>query len=62
MAKPHCPNCKSTSKPHSKITGLKGERVLLVYCSECGCMMGAVNYTQKDDAASHGGEREDVQD
>jgi hypothetical protein len=43
MPRPHCPECKTTSKPHSKITGLKGHRVLLVYCSECGSIFGAVN-------------------
>lgn len=45
MVKPFCPACKSTDKPHSKITGLKGVRALIVYCSACGCILGAVNYT-----------------
>ncbi len=44
MIKPHCPECKSTDKPHSKITGLKGVRTLIVYCSACGCILGAVPY------------------
>ncbi|MBI3735846.1 hypothetical protein HY256_04960 [Candidatus Sumerlaeota bacterium] len=55
MLKPHCPECKSTSKPHSKITGLKGERVLIVYCSDCGCMVGAVPYTQPREPQSEDG-------
>jgi hypothetical protein len=42
--KPHCPECKTIEKPHSKITGLKGCKVLIVYCSQCGCILGAVEY------------------
>lgn len=42
--KPHCPQCKSTEKPHSKITGLKGTKTLIVYCSSCGCILGAINH------------------
>jgi len=49
MIKPHCPECKSTEKPHSKITGLKGVKVLIVYCSQCGCMVGAVPYAPSGD-------------
>lgn len=49
MIRPHCPECKSTDKPHSKITGLKGVKVLLVYCSNCGSIVGAVEYNPTEE-------------
>ena len=52
MMKPHCPECKSTEKPHSKITGLKGVKVLIVYCSQCGCIVGSVPYCPSGDTAA----------
>ena len=51
--KPHCPECKSIAKPHSKITGLKGVKTLIVYCSQCGCILGAVEYKPSDDAGTY---------
>ncbi len=50
MIKPHCPECKTTDKPHSKITGLKGVKTLIVYCSACGSILGAVPYVPTEGA------------